>query len=82
MDTDGGSYFFTRIKKLPAAGGPSGRGLHFKKRVLRSMDAIIYDQGVFGRVRDECVSNHRGSKLEKWKRFARRSGNDPGCPSA
>jgi len=76
MDTGGASYFFTRIKKLPTAGGSSDTGLYFKKRMLRRMDAISYDHDAFGRVRDEYVSNHRGSTPEEWKQFARRGGNE------
>lgn len=76
MDTGGASYFFTRIKKLPTAGGSSDTGLYFKNRMLRRMDAISYDHDAFGRVRDEYVSNHRGSTPEEWKQFARRGSNE------
>jgi SPP1 gp7 family putative phage head morphogenesis protein len=76
MDTGGASYFFARIKKLPTAGRSSDVGLYFKKRMLRRMDAISYDHDAFGRVRDEYVSNHRGSTPAEWKQFARRGGNE------
>jgi hypothetical protein len=76
MDTGGASYFFARIKKLPNAGRSSDVGLYFKKRMLRRMDAISYDHDAFGRVRDEYVSNHRGSTPTEWKQFARRGGNE------
>ncbi len=76
MDTGGASYFFTRIKKLPTTGRSSDVGLYFKKRMLRRMDAISYDHDAFGRVRDEYVSNHRGSTPADWKKFARRSSNE------
>ena len=76
MYTGGARYFFTRIKKLPTAGGSSDTGLYFKKRMLRRMDAISYDHDAFGRVRDEYVSNHRGSTPEEWKQFARRGSNE------
>jgi hypothetical protein len=76
MDTGGASYFFARIKKLPTAGRSSDVGLYFKKRMLRRMDAISYDHDAFGRVRDEYVSNHRGSTPTEWKQFARRGGNE------
>jgi hypothetical protein len=32
MDTGGATYFFTRIRKLPTAGGSRETGLYFKKR--------------------------------------------------
>jgi len=61
MDTGGATYVFTRIRKLPTAGGSRDTGLYFKKRLLRRMDAISYDHDAFGRVRDDYVSHHRGS---------------------
>ena len=76
MDTGGATYFFTRIRKLPTAGGSRETGLYFKKRLLRRMDAISYDHDAFGRVRDDYVSNHRGSTPAEWKKFARRSSNE------
>lgn len=51
MDTGWATYFFTRIRKLPTAGGSRETGLYFKKRLLRRMDAISYDHDAFGRVR-------------------------------
>ncbi len=76
MDTGGASYFFTRIKKLPSRGKPTTRGLYFKKRMLRRMDAISYDHDAFGRVTDDYVSNRRGTRPAEWKQFAGRSGNE------
>jgi hypothetical protein len=76
MDTGGASYFFTRIKKLPTAGGSPDKGLYFKKQMLRRMDAISYDHDAFGKVRDDYVVSHRGSTPDEWKQFARRSGNE------
>jgi SPP1 gp7 family putative phage head morphogenesis protein len=76
MDTGGATYVFTRIRKLPTAGGSRDTGLYFKKRLLRRMDAISYDHDAFGRVRDDYVSHHRGSTPSEWKKFARRSSNE------
>jgi hypothetical protein len=76
MDTGGATYVFTRIRKLPTAGGSRDTGLYFKKRLLRRMDAISYDHDAFGRVRDDYVSHHRGSTPAEWKKFARRSSNE------
>ena len=76
MDTGGASYFFTRIKKLPARGKPTSKGLYFKKRLLRRMDAVSYDHDAFGRVTDDYVRNRRGSAPADWKQFAGRSGNE------
>jgi len=76
MDPGGASYFFTRIKKLPARGKPTSKGLYFKKRLLRRMDAVSYDHDAFGRVTDDYVRNRRGSAPADWKQFAGRSGNE------
>lgn len=76
MDTGGATYFFTRIPKLPTAGGSRETGLYFKKRLLRRMDTISYDHDAFGRVRDDYVSNHRRSTPAELKKFARRSSNE------
>jgi len=43
---------------------------------MRRMDIISYDHSAFGRVRDDYVSNHRGSTPVKWKNLARRSSNE------
>ena len=75
MNSGGAVYFFTRIKQLPRSGrGP--KGLYFKKRLLRRMDAISYDHDAYGKVRDDYVPKHRGSTPEDWKRFATRAGNE------
>lgn len=76
MDTGGASYFFTRIKKLPVRGNLKSKGLYFKKRMLRRMDAISYDHDAFGRVTDDYVRDRRGSTPADWKKFAGRSGNE------
>ena len=76
MGTGGASYVFTRIRKLPNAGGPRDSGLYFKKRLLRRQDAISYNHDAFGKVRDDYVSSHRGSTPVDWKRYARNSGNE------
>ena len=76
MDTGGASYFFTRIKKLPARGKPTNRGLYFKKRLLRRMDAVSYDHDAFGRVTDDYVRNRRGSTPSEWREFAGSSNNE------
>lgn len=76
MDTGGASYFFTRIKKLPARGKPTSKGLYFKKRMLRRMDAVSYDHDAFGRVTDDYVRSRRGNTPEEWRRFAGSTGNE------
>ncbi len=76
MGTGGGSYVFTRIRRLPTAGRSRQPGLYFKKRLLRRQDAISYNHDAFGKVRDGYVSNHRGSTPAEWKRFARSSNNE------
>ena len=76
MDTGGSSYVFTRIRKLPGAGGPRNPGLYFKKRLLRRQDAISYNHDAYGKVRDDYVPSHRGSTPAEWKQFARRDGNE------
>jgi len=76
MDSGGASYFFTRIKKLPADGRPTAQGLYFKKRLLRRLDAVSYDHDAFGRVTDDYVRNQRGSAPADWKRFAGCSSNE------
>ena len=76
MRTGGASYFFTRIKKLPTAGGPSEKGLYFKKQLLRRMDAISYGNDCYGRVTDDHVTKNRGSTPSEWKAISRRSSNE------
>jgi hypothetical protein len=76
MDSGGASYFFTRIKKLPSRGKPTTRGLYFKKRMLRRMDAVSYDHDAYGRVTDDYVRSRRGNRPDDWRRFAGNSGNE------
>jgi len=76
MRTGGASYFFTRIKKLPTAGGSSEKGIYFKKGLLRRMDAISYGKDCYGRVTDDHVTANRGSTPTEWKAFSKRTGNE------
>ena len=76
MGTGGGSYVFTRIRRLPTASRSRQTGLYFKKRLLRRQDAISYNHDAFGKVRDGYVSSHRASTAAEWKQYARNSGNE------
>ena len=76
MGTGGGSYVFTRIRRLPTASRSRQTGLYFKKRLLRRQDAISYNHDAFGKVRDGYVSSHRASTPAEWKQYARNSGNE------
>ncbi len=76
MGTGGGSYVFTRIRRLPTASRSRQTGLYFKKRLLRRQDTISYNHDAFGKVRDGYVSSHRGSTPAEWKQYARNSGNE------
>ena len=77
MGTGGATYVFTRIRKLPTAGGRSREaGLYFKKRLLLRQDAISYNRDAFGKVQDDYVTSHRGSTPAEWKQFARNGGNE------
>ena len=69
MGSGGASYFFTRIRKLPTAGGDSNTGFYFKPTLLRRMDAITYDSDKYGRVTDDHVRKHRHSTIEEFKRI-------------
>jgi SPP1 gp7 family putative phage head morphogenesis protein len=75
MNSGGASYVFTRIKKSPTAS--SGEvGLYFKKQLLRRMDAISYNRDCYGKVKDDFVSQNRGSDPTAWKAFSRNSSNE------
>ena len=76
MGTGGASYVFTRIRKLPTAGRSKQPGLYFKKRLLRRQDAISYNHDAYGKVRDNYVSEKRGSTPAQWKQFARNDSNE------
>jgi len=69
MGTGGASYFFTRVRKLPASGRGS-TGLYFKKRLLRRMDAITYDHDAFGKVVGDYVRRRRLTSIDDYKRLA------------
>ena len=65
MGTGGGSYFFTRIQQ----GGTQPRyGLQFKKKLLRRMDAISYDNDYYGQVSEDFPSQYRYSTMDGWKK--------------
>jgi hypothetical protein len=75
MRTGGATYFFTRVRKLPASGRGSS-GLYFKKRLLRRMDAITYDHDAFGKVIDDYVRKKRLTSIDDYKRLASGSRSD------
>lgn len=73
MRTGGATYVFTRMAKLPDAGGHGRPGLYFKKNLLRRMDAISYDHDAYGKVTEDYVTKHRYSDPAGWKKCARQS---------
>ncbi|MHB1462031.1 MAG: minor capsid protein [Armatimonadota bacterium] len=75
MNSGGASYVFTRIKKTPTA-STGETGLYFKKQLLRRMDAISYGHDAFGKVKDDYVTQNRGSDPQAWKSFSSKSGNE------
>ncbi len=68
MQTGGGSYFFTRIKKKPTHDAPPA--LYFKKSMLRRMDAISYSHDAYGKVVGDYVQKNRGNNINDWKSFS------------
>ncbi|MHB9037886.1 MAG: minor capsid protein [Armatimonadota bacterium] len=75
MNSGGASYVFTRIKRSPTAGF-AGEGLYFKKQLLRRMDAVSYGSDNYGRVKDNFVTENRGSDPSVWKIFSNNTGNE------
>ncbi|MDP8238380.1 MAG: hypothetical protein P9X24_04765 [Candidatus Hatepunaea meridiana] len=78
MGTGGGSYFFTRIRKLPGVGYKRGEtGFYFKPHLLRRMDAITYEGDKYGRVTGNHVRQHRKVNINDYRSIAsRKSSNE------
>jgi len=72
MESGGGTYFFTRIRKTPTAARPGEPGLYFKRNLLRRMDAITYDHDKFGRCTGDHVRRNRRSQIDQWKSIVKR----------
>ncbi|MGD9599916.1 MAG: phage minor head protein [Steroidobacteraceae bacterium] len=73
LQTGGGDYVFTRIRRR----GTSGTGVYWKAAQLRRMDAITYDSDRFGRVTEGYVEAHRlGQDVASFKAVASSSGNE------
>jgi len=76
MESGGGTYFFTRIRKTPTATRPGEPGLYFKRNLLRRMDAITYDHDKFGRCTGDHVRRNRRSQIDQWKSIVQRDRSD------
>ncbi|HPQ72170.1 MAG TPA: phage minor head protein [bacterium] len=76
MESGGGTYFFTRIRKTPTAARPGEPGLYFKRNLLRRMDAITYDHDKFGRCTGDHVRRYRKSQIDQWKSIVQRNRSD------
>jgi len=76
MESGGGTYFFTRIRKTPTAARPGEPGLYFKRNLLRRMDAITYDHDKFGRCTGDHVRRNRKSQIDQWKSIVQRDRSD------
>jgi len=76
MESGGGTYFFTRIRKTPSSARPGEPGLYFKRNLLRRMDAITYDHDKFGRCTGDHVRRNRKSQIDQWKSIVQRDRSD------
>ena len=76
MESGGGTYFFTRIRKTPTKSNPGTVGLYFKKSLLRRMDSITYDTDKYGRCTGDTVRRLRKSQIEHWKKISQRDASD------
>jgi hypothetical protein len=76
MESGGGTYFFTRIRKTPTKSNPGSVGLYFKKSLLRRMDSITYDTDKYGRCTGDTVRRLRKSQIEHWKKISQRDASD------
>ncbi len=74
MSSGGGNYIFTRIV---SSGRRYERGnLHFKKRLLRRMDAISYNGDHYGRTTGNFVTTNRKTTFNQWKSAAKITDNE------
>lgn len=73
LQTGGGDYVFTRIRRR----GTTGTGVYWKASQLRRMDAITYDSDQFGRVTEGHIeANRLGQDVASFKSVAGNSGNE------
>lgn len=73
LQTGGGDYVFTRIKKR----GTTGTGVYWKATQLRRMDAITYDSDQFGRVTAGHVeANRKGQDVASYRAVATSGSNE------
>lgn len=73
LQTGGGDYVFTRIKRR----GTTGTGVYWKMTHLRRMDAITYDSDNFGRVTEGHVeANRKGQDIASYKAVASSGSNE------
>ena len=79
MKSGGSNYAFTRIFKRGSSQA-NERGVYFKVRNLRRMDAISYTTDLYGDVGGDrgasVVRSNRGSSVAKWKSFSRHEDNE------
>ncbi|MBU0847690.1 NUDIX hydrolase [Patescibacteria group bacterium] len=70
INSGGGSYFFTRIKKVASV---QAHGFFFRPSLLARQDPISYSSDTFGSI---SALHKRASTIEQFKAYARNSGNE------
>lgn len=74
LDTGGGDYHFTRVRKRSSQ---DGTGVYWRATVLRRADAISYDSDQFGTTKGDHVEHNReGQSIESFKALAGNSSNE------